>query len=949
MRWLGHAAGAAWGWELARVYVSSTVADLKRERRAVMEWLVAAGHQPVHSYLPDSDTVRDSCLEDVDSCDLYVLILGHRYGFQPSEDNPEGLSITRLEFRRAGQSGKPRIALLRTSIPDVSLSDLADPHRLALVSAFREEVAREVRPAEFSDLRGLIQGLSTGVQAALAKRSSATGRSRALFPPPVPDVEPRGRGQVIDELAGLALAPPDHAVVVAGLGGSGKSTVARTVAARALAQDRRAWWVPAADAVQMTQLLLGLAGELGASAGQVDDALAGRLNPSDVLWQQLESTPGWLLVLDNADNPAAVTAGDRPVHSGSGWLRPSRAGLVLVTSRVGDAQRWGPITRIVRLESLDQADGAQVLLDLAPSAGNRADAEILSEQLGGLPLALHQAGSYLASPFATEVSFGQYRQALSVRFGELLGRGEEDRAKVIVTWELSLDALQAQGIGQARLLLRILSCFASAVPVPPLLLDRDVLAQLCGNTAGAEDGLSGLSSAGLISTTSSPRAGARASVKVHPLVAQTIRYRVGDALSGSLQAAVRLLSAATGKLRRDDPGQAADWLLLVPHLRTLLSSDARMPAEAEASLADAAAQISLALVWGGSYVAALAVAESGLNRGHGLAEDHKAVLALRNRRAIALRFLGRYQDAEAEVRQVLHASLRVLGPDHPDTLVARHEMARMLADQGKAADAEAEFRQVLDARLRVRGPDHPDTLSARHDIAVALAAQGKPADAEAEYRQVLDARLRVQGPDHPDTLVARHEIARMMADQGKPADAEAEYRQVLDARLRVQGPDHPDTLSTRHEMARMLAAQGKPADAEAEYRQVLDARLRVQGPDHPDTLTARHNIARALADQGRPADAEAAFRQVLDARLRVLGPDHPRTLSTRHGIAAVLADQGRPADAEAEFRQVLDARLRVLGPDHPDTLGTANWLKYLRRDNDKLLFRDLASSDALSV
>ena len=123
----------------------------------------------------------------------------------------------------------------------------------------------------------------------------------------------------------------------------------------------------------------------------------------------------------------------------------------------------------------------------------------------------------------------------------------------------------------------------------------------------------------------------------------------------------------------------------------------------------------------------------------------------------------------------------------------------------------------------------------------------------------------------------------------------------------------------------------------------------MQGPDHPDTLTARHNIARALADQGRPADAEAAFRQVLDARLRVLGPDHPRTLSTRHGIAAVLADQGRPADAEAEFRQVLDARLRVLGPDHPDTLGTANWLKYLRRDNDKLLFRDLASSDALSV
>ena len=69
-----------------------------------MDWLVAAGHQPVHSYRPDSDTVQASCLGDVASCDLYVLIVGHRYGFQPAEGNPEGLSITHLEGRQAGQA-----------------------------------------------------------------------------------------------------------------------------------------------------------------------------------------------------------------------------------------------------------------------------------------------------------------------------------------------------------------------------------------------------------------------------------------------------------------------------------------------------------------------------------------------------------------------------------------------------------------------------------------------------------------------------------------------------------------------------------------------------------------------------------------------------------------------------------------------------------------------------
>jgi predicted negative regulator of RcsB-dependent stress response len=155
---------------MARVYISSTVADLAMEREAVMEWLVAANHQPVHSYRPNSETVRESCLNDIDTCDLYVLILGHRYGFQPEEDNPEKLSITHLEFRRASKI--PRIALLRTNVPDIRLSDLNDPERSALVRAFDKEVRSAVRPAEFHDLQGLIQGLSTGVQSELDKLSA---------------------------------------------------------------------------------------------------------------------------------------------------------------------------------------------------------------------------------------------------------------------------------------------------------------------------------------------------------------------------------------------------------------------------------------------------------------------------------------------------------------------------------------------------------------------------------------------------------------------------------------------------------------------------------------------------------------------------------------------------------------------------------------------------------
>ena len=319
MRWLGHRARAAWGVELARVYVSSTIADLTEERRAVLDWLRLARHQAVDSYLPDSDTVRDSCLDDVAACDLYVLILGHRYGFQPPEDNPEGLSITHLEFRRAGECGIPRVTLLRTSIPDVSLSDLGDPQRLALVSAFRDEVARQVRPAEFSDLQRLIQGLSTGIQGQLdklAKRDEGeaglvtAGRVLRLAPRPV---FLAGREELLAELE-AQLAGDDGAgprvVALCGLGGAGKTSVAVEYAHRHLDEVGVAWQLPAEDPTVLAAGFGELAAQLGAAEGG---------DPVAAVHGVLAASPArWLLVFDNAPDRASVAPVPAASRAGAG-------------------------------------------------------------------------------------------------------------------------------------------------------------------------------------------------------------------------------------------------------------------------------------------------------------------------------------------------------------------------------------------------------------------------------------------------------------------------------------------------------------------------------------------------------------------------------------------------------------------------------------------------------
>jgi Domain of unknown function (DUF4062) len=366
---------------MAKVYVSSTIADLEAERQAVIDWLVAAQHQVVHSYRPNSDTVRDSCLDDVDTCDLYVLILGHRYGFQPPDDNPEGLSITHLEFRRASQSGKRRVTLLRTSIPDERLSDMDDPQKWARVRAFRAEAAGAVRAAEFGDLRGLVQGLSTGVQAELEKiwaelaKQAAAPVSAGL----VVRLAPRppflaGREDLLAELDarladGEAAGP--RVVALHGLAGAGKTSVAVTYAHNRLAEGGITWQFAAEDPAVLAAGFTGLATALGVREGAGDPVVA--------VHGALAGSSGWLVMFDNAPDPEAV----------EGIVPPVGNGRVLITSRNA---LW-PRGQGLEVPVLDLEAAADFLGARTGDTDQQAAAG-LAEAVGGLPLALEQAAAY---------------------------------------------------------------------------------------------------------------------------------------------------------------------------------------------------------------------------------------------------------------------------------------------------------------------------------------------------------------------------------------------------------------------------------------------------------------------------------------------------------------------------------------------------------------------------
>jgi hypothetical protein len=419
--------------------------------------------------------------------------------------------------------------------------------------------------------------------------------------------EIRGRDALLAELRGVPTRRasvrfplarrPGRVWVLAGMGGLGKSTIALAAAQTARERGWRVWWATATDTASLTGAMLEVLRQLGAPETVTRPVSSGEPAAADRAWAYLNGPHSagrrWLLIFDNADDPAVLAApGATSPADHVGWLRPDPRGIVIVTTRIKDPRTWGPGISLRELSPLDDDAAAQVLADLAPVIRDPdgQQARELGHRLGGLPLALHLAGSYLASPFARWHTFAEYRRALDsvelpVALADLGDSAAGARTDIQRTWDLSLDALAADRRPQARPLLLLLSCYAPATPIPVGMLRPHLLTDLLaagrlspGDTDDTEaererrmrSGLQGLAVAGLIDI--ADRGDAQA-VAVHPVVADANRARLRStsiaARRGISDAALRLLGAACGELDRERPAHWPAWHGLVPHILAL--------------------------------------------------------------------------------------------------------------------------------------------------------------------------------------------------------------------------------------------------------------------------------------------------------------------------------------------------------------------------------------------
>ncbi|KZL70166.1 vegetative incompatibility protein 2, partial [Colletotrichum tofieldiae] len=702
---------------------------------------------------------------------------------------------------------------------------------------------------------------------------------------------------------------PRRLLRISGMGGVGKTQIALKFRDLYGSRFAQVFWINAASEDSIYESLRVMTAEL--FGGEPTKPDIGRV----LQWLERNTKEEWLLVFDNNDSIDI-----------SKYLPPGNNGNILFTSRHNDVSPSLDGSQTLAIDTMKEDDALALLFRAAKrqkqafDASDEKHAKGIVQQLGRLPLAIDQAGSYVHNQ---DCSFGTYLRDFQERRNDILGDPLypgvfEENPAVYGTFELSYEALDKRSKentsrGRAAMnALRLLNifCFYNNENIPGEVIgraatnsktdkealgDAESLAPLAlfdlkndksWNDRNYLDGISLLRSYSLI----------KKSVvhddchSMHVLVHSWARDRMhADVLKFQRQAARSIIFDS---FHQNFKFEDERYLIqLLPHIKSCLGHEGLEDVDWFKRTRQDSKYARLLSAVGMWREALWALEGIVAERRENLTPDNWLIAA-------ALWDLGK-----------MHKSCGNLGLAE-ETLLESTNLLNSCNEQGWAS------RVILDMGI---------------DLAEVYIQQAQLGTAERMLTWIAECEEE-KGGKSPQLRRAVAALATTMQLAGKIDKAESlEARSLTWCMENPKiGEGHRATMRAISNIATLRSAKGQHESADEMWRHVLEVDERFRGQEHPITLQSKRNVAIGCVKLDNLEEAERLLREVLDVGERVLWREHLDMLVTMEHLAGVLYMTGELHEALELQEECLEGRVHGLGEEHPLTVKTREGLEKMR-------------------
>jgi tetratricopeptide (TPR) repeat protein len=655
-----------------------------------------------------------------------------------------------------------------------------------------------------------------------------------------------GRESELQQLRDLLCDSPIHSigstVIITGIGGVGKTTLAAQYAQRYSGEYKIVWWVNASEPAVLVESMARLATEIGVVEGIGSD----QRESAKAATRWLERSTRWLLVFDDVNDPQQIGQHLPTMHRGH----------IIVVSR---NHNWKGRGTILNLLAFKREESVQLLLKAANSS-DEGGARRLAERVGDLPLAL---GLCAASIKRSKAGFGACIDDL-----DALGVARTHQPTSIGPHIDLAVAPLAHESPDAVLLLNLCAFMGNEE------ISSDLLALAQPNPKALESALRTLERSGLATVGDS-------GVRIHDLVAQAIQQRLAPSEREHwITIAVSLLQSLL------PPSESAHSVASLPAgmLAHVLSASnhARKEHVALASTARLLGYVGARLRANEDISAAKAVMELALSiAAQEPTVDKQEAAALLQEMGAISENLGDYTTAMTYCDRAVE-SLRPSG--RADALGhALMHRGRLLYHLGRLTEALSAFQESL-ALARMLGSE--DEVANRLGIiGQTFRSIGDFQAALAAYEEAISLHRRISATANPsvaDLLNGLGSTCRAMGDMVRAKDC---FEEALNIDREALGPKHPSAVVRLNNLATVLRELGQYERAASLLQEAIVVAGAALGSDDPQLGVLLKNLGQLHAARGEHIEAQHCLERALSLFEKTLGPGHAYARETTEQLA----------------------------------------------------------------
>lgn len=709
--------------------------------------------------------------------------------------------------------------------------------------------------------------------------------------------------------------------VIFGMGGVGKTQVAAEYIHRNRTRYSLIWWINAKNETTIADTYYFLAKQLGLTLQNTENISrnrnkAGRYKvATDSVREWLEREAGWLLVFDNAESLEGIKK----------YLPKWGNGHILITSRNKD---WGNITRKVHVPKLFEVSEAVKFLlkkitekDDSITGFNEQDQKQLEELawlLGYLPLALEQAGAYIASG----ISISEYMDYFKRYKKELLSKGkpyEDNEETIATTWEISFQ--RVSNLARfAPYLLEIFSFLAADdIPYELLLnLEENLITGLQDESIplSLADAKNALNSYSLINIHKDNKG-----ISIHRLVQAVVRNRLAADAEHRYNMVLTALYTVTQTFihYRNTANERQKCSSLLPHSLEVSRYASELNAEPQINI-KLLLEIGLYLLMISQFneskkvfLNALALANKYYRTIYN--DDTADIL---NNLGLIHDELGEYFKARLCYEKALLINHRLhKNGDNFNAIVYLRNLGNIKNRSGKCSEALEDYSKAFEIARNLYSQDDNNIGSILGDIGVVYESIGDYIGAKKYYEHSLEITEKHYAKD-PYLVALGNEnmgdVLKLLCDYGQ---SELHYQKALKIYKDYYKHDHPDIARNLNKLGGIFTKLGLCKEALDLCNQAREMDAKLFGDEHPyiardlETLSDIYNIL------GEFPKAQECCEKALAVDEQFYGPVHPDVARDMNSLGNILKNTEKLEEARECYEKALSINKSIYGSNHP--------------------------------